>query len=158
MGWGHYILEGRKTARCANLTTWARWMESADRQVADAQIGDLRVSTVFLGLDHSHGIGPPLLFETMVFGSTANEELTRCTTYEQAVAMHNDMVEYIRGAEQKRMAGARAIRDALISDVETMTDEEMRAELVALGEDPDALAKQMRADMLALVAKLKTSG
>lgn len=27
------------------------------------------VSTVFLGIDHSFGFGPPLLFETMVFRS-----------------------------------------------------------------------------------------
>lgn len=36
----------------------------------DIQNGDKKywVSTVFLGLDHQYGEGPPLVFETMVFG------------------------------------------------------------------------------------------
>jgi hypothetical protein len=33
--------------------------------------GNIGISTVFLGLDHRHfGDGPPLLFETMVFGGS----------------------------------------------------------------------------------------
>jgi hypothetical protein len=45
---------------------WATWFEAADRHVRDSFQGDVRVSTVFLGLDHSV-YGPPQLFETMVF-------------------------------------------------------------------------------------------
>lgn len=33
-----------------------------------------RVSTVWLGLDHSHGDGPPLIFETMVFADEPDPE------------------------------------------------------------------------------------
>jgi hypothetical protein len=33
-----------------------------------------RVSTVWLGLDHSHGAGAPLIFETMVFADEPDPE------------------------------------------------------------------------------------
>lgn len=38
------------------------------RRVAADRIGDIFVSTVFLPIDHSFGTGPPILWETMVFG------------------------------------------------------------------------------------------
>ena len=39
------------------------------KRVAQTQIGPYWVSTVWLGLDHSYlRTGPPLIFETMVFG------------------------------------------------------------------------------------------
>ena len=56
----------------ADVIEWARMFEAADRRVGDDTVvcGDesVRVSTVFLGLDRSFGYGPPLIFETMVFG------------------------------------------------------------------------------------------
>src|SRR5258706_13563526 len=48
--------------------TGARWFQTSDRHVAKTDFGDVRVSTVFLGFDRSFGQGPPLLFETMIFG------------------------------------------------------------------------------------------
>ena len=38
------------------------------RRVAQNYVGDVHVSTVFLPIDHGWGEGPPVLFETMVFG------------------------------------------------------------------------------------------
>lgn len=71
---------------------------SGDRRVASEQIGDARVSTVFLGLDHSHGYGPPLLFETMIFGGEHDQHQERCSTYEQALEMHRKAVEKVKAA------------------------------------------------------------
>jgi len=54
-----------------DLYKWAQWFQCNDdaRVVARDQIGESRVSTVFLGLDHNFmGDGPPILWETMVFG------------------------------------------------------------------------------------------
>ena len=53
------------------------------------------VSTVWLGLDHQFGDGPPLIFETMVFPS--NEDFgdldsRRYSTEQEAVAGHATMV------------------------------------------------------------------
>jgi hypothetical protein len=49
---------------------WGQWFESADRVVLqDAPRRGVQISTVFLGLDHSHGLSPaPVLWESMVFG------------------------------------------------------------------------------------------
>ena len=63
----HYVLDGH-TPVSAGIYTWARWFEKAERHVANTQVNDIRVSTVFLGMDHSFGHGDPLLFETMIFG------------------------------------------------------------------------------------------
>jgi hypothetical protein len=52
----------------AGLMRWAQWFEGRhDRIVDRTDIEGCTVSTVFLGLDHSYGNGPAILFETMVF-------------------------------------------------------------------------------------------
>lgn len=94
----HYILDG-KTPVKTDLMTWARWFESADnsRIVAKTAVGDQSVSTVFLGLDHSFGGGPPLLFETMIFGGHEDQEYqTRCSTWVEAEAMHAAAVAHAK--------------------------------------------------------------
>jgi hypothetical protein len=48
----------------------------------------VEVSTVFLGLDHAWGKGPPMLFETMIFGGEHDQYQERCSTWEQAEEMH----------------------------------------------------------------------
>ena len=90
-----YILQGKKVVP-ADLMTWAKWFETGDRHVANTAIGDVRVSTVFLGLDHSFGHGEPLLFETMIFGGEHNDYQTRCSTWEQAEAQHAEAVALVR--------------------------------------------------------------
>ena len=65
----HYILQGKLAVPVRDVLEWGRWFETADRKVARTTVGPVDVSTVFLGLDHSFGDGPPLLFETMVFDS-----------------------------------------------------------------------------------------
>ena len=85
-----------------DLMTWAEWIETADRQVARDRIGNVEVSTVFLGLDHNYsGRGDPILWETMVFGGPMNYDMTRCGgSREQAEAMHQKMVAKVQ-AEMK---------------------------------------------------------
>jgi hypothetical protein len=64
-----YILDGQIPIPVGDLVEWAQWFEKADRHVAQDVIEGIRISTVFLGLDHSFGRTPyPILFETMVFG------------------------------------------------------------------------------------------
>lgn len=73
---------------------WSWWMLNADRTVEKETIGDSMVSTVFLGIDHNwSGQGPPVLWETMVFGGILDMEQDRCSgSREQAEAMHAKMV------------------------------------------------------------------
>jgi len=56
---------------------------STDRIVAKTDIdGEVEVSTVFLGLDHAVWDGPPMLFETMIFGGPHDNSQwrTRCAS------------------------------------------------------------------------------
>lgn len=91
-----YILDGKRAVECPDLTAWATWYGSGNRRVASDTIDGVRISTVFLALDHSFGEGPPMLFETMVFGGPLDEEQDRCTTWEEAEAMHTAMVARVR--------------------------------------------------------------
>lgn len=92
----HYILKKKQPVR-VDLTEWAAWFEKSDnRTVARTQIGDADVSTVFLGLDHNFsGGGPPLIFETLVFGGTYDGEMMRCSSWQQAEAAHKAMCERV---------------------------------------------------------------
>lgn len=93
-----YILDGHNPVP-TDLQGWARWYEKADRNVARDTVGDdTLVSTVFLGLDHNWGMGPPLLFETMIFGGPHDQYQERCSTWEQAEAMHAKALELVRTA------------------------------------------------------------
>lgn len=83
----HYILDGH-TPVAVDLMTWAKAFELS-RHVASDEIDGVSVSTVFLGLDHSFGAGgPPILFETMIFGGPHDQYQDRCATWDEAVAMH----------------------------------------------------------------------
>ena len=68
------------------------------RFVDHTTVGESEVSTVFLGLDHQFGKGPPILWETMVFGGKHNHDQDRCSgSREQAEAMHQKMVNKVKG-------------------------------------------------------------
>lgn len=92
-----YILDERgEPVQEKDLFTWAEWLEKSREQriVRQEWVGEWQVSTVFLGLNHRWGEGPPILWETMVFNGPHNGEMTRCAGgREQAEAMHHDMLE-----------------------------------------------------------------
>jgi hypothetical protein len=67
-----YVLdaEGNPVPEPDHLT-WERWFEHDENRVLkqDNISGDIMVSTVFLGVDqHFRNHGPPILWETKVFG------------------------------------------------------------------------------------------
>lgn len=77
-----------------DLMEAARFHKSDRRFVAKTKVYEgCEVSTVFLGLDHRFGDGPPLVFETLVFGGTEDGEGDRYSTYAEAVAGHARFVE-----------------------------------------------------------------
>lgn len=108
----YYILdEERHVVPCNDLMTWGRWFEEADRHVADDLIGDefdpkvskpmnaARISTVFLGLDHRFfSDGPPILFETMIFGGPLADEMWRYSSWDDAETGHKVAVRKVREA------------------------------------------------------------
>lgn len=97
----YYILIDR-TPVAVDAKTWANFFESIEnRRVAEDQIGNARVSTVFLGLDHNFGSGDPLLFESMVFGGPLDKEMWRYHTYAEAERGHAEAVTAVRKAAAK---------------------------------------------------------
>jgi hypothetical protein len=110
-----YILDGKTPVHEPDFLKAAQWQEANQdkRRVARTTVGTMDVSTVFLGIDHRLGDGPPLLFETMIFsmpgpsitdvgngkvevftGSPEYQE--RCSTWEEAEAMHERAIAHAR--------------------------------------------------------------
>lgn len=70
-----YILNDKgEPILCPDLMEWGKWMEDGNRVLRQTKVGKLKISTVFLGLDHGFGLdgpgGEPVLWETMVFDTT----------------------------------------------------------------------------------------
>jgi hypothetical protein len=99
-----YILRDRKpVAVPRNEWIKAERFKRPDNErewrVGDTTIGDARVSTVFLEIDHRFvDEGPPILFETLVFGGPMDGEMERYATWEEAEQGHADMVFRVTAA------------------------------------------------------------
>ena len=95
----HYILDGHTPVPLRDILYWSGWMQTTSRRVARTEMAhDVSVSTVFLGLDHAFGGGPPLLFETMVFGGPLDQEQVRYATWDEADAGHVRLCALVRQA------------------------------------------------------------
>lgn len=84
------------------LHEWARRCGDLDyERVALYEDGKIRISTVWLGLDHRYDDdGPPLIFETMSFpaGTWAETGCWRWATEAEALAGHGRIVSaYLAG-------------------------------------------------------------
>lgn len=104
-GPGLYILDGHRAVREPDLLAWAKWYEQADRDgsrvVGSFEERGVRVSTVFLGMDHGFGRGRgPMLFETMIFGGELDHAQWRFATWEEAEAHHMATCRTLRAAQQ----------------------------------------------------------
>jgi len=68
-GGGYYDRSGNAISfrDWARLRAYAHKNEDKYIRVAADEVDDYWISTVWLGMDHSYGRGPPLIFETMVF-------------------------------------------------------------------------------------------
>lgn len=90
----YYILDGKEPVKVSDVITWATWFETASRKVKHTILSQgVEVSTVFLGLDHQWGEGPPLLFETMVFGGKHDQDQWRYPTWDEAIEGHDGVVD-----------------------------------------------------------------
>lgn len=83
----YYDREGRPVSNDQWEALFVR--ERNNRRVAQSGFGVYGwVSTVWLGLNHAYDDGPPLIFETMVFGGPMDEYMERYTTEAQAREGH----------------------------------------------------------------------
>jgi hypothetical protein len=92
---------GHQQCTALELATWFA-EDPRRRRVGLTRIGDLEVSTVFLGINHAHtGNGQPVLYETMVCradGSWLDVQERYCLRV-QAEAGHAEMVARVEAGE-----------------------------------------------------------
>ncbi len=85
----YYILKDKEPEQ-APMDVWVRWIiYSENKTVQLTKIQDVKVSTVFLGIDHAFGYGNPILFETMIFGGKHDQYQERYSTWDEAVNGHH---------------------------------------------------------------------
>lgn len=89
------------------------------KRVAFTKVGDIDISTVWLGLDHRYGDGDPVIFETMQFGGDAGGDADRYCTLEEARAGH---VAWVKQAMD------------LTDDVDVLHDQEQASFVASCGE------------------------
>lgn len=90
---------------------WYEFFNDNDRRrMALTEVGDVRVSTVFLGIDHDFSrhsdyddpTYKPVIFETMVFGGPLDEECERYRTPAEWRAGHEKWVERVKAVSNDR--------------------------------------------------------
>lgn len=82
MEWGSELLFGKSGYydKYGMPIAMSRWTElfGQERHVGDDRLTlkgrKYHVSTIWLGLDHAFGYGPPLIFETMIFPNGKSED------------------------------------------------------------------------------------
>jgi hypothetical protein len=100
-----YILDEHDNPQpCEDLIEWGTFLKDRQRRrvAEDYDEGNeadgtrVRVSTVFLGVDHRlFGEGPPILWETLVFGGVLDMAMNRYTSREAALRGHQEMCQRV---------------------------------------------------------------
>lgn len=101
----HWILEGHTPVITHSVEEWGRWFKLSSRVVRQDIVRpkwytpSVYVSTVFLGLDHNFwDDGPPILFETMIFGGLCDDYQRRYSTWDEAITGHRATLDMIHAA------------------------------------------------------------
>ena len=97
----YYYLDKNHQVHACEPDKHPRWQwDDESRRVAKTTIGDAEISTVFLLLDHSFDRdGPPILFETMIFGGIHDLYQERYRTWDEAEAGHARAVHLVQTGE-----------------------------------------------------------
>lgn len=81
-----------KDGKPMELMEWAKKFKDLKyRIIAQDKVNGYRISTVWMGLDHQFGNGPPLIFETMAFQEDEKYQ-DRYTTLEEALQGHQKAI------------------------------------------------------------------
>jgi hypothetical protein len=98
----NYILDatGNQPVHEPDYDKFYEWRRNNANQmiVKKEKVGDVEVSTVFLGIDHGwFDKDHPILWETMTFGDKIEQIQARCEgNREQAEAMHQSVVNDVK--------------------------------------------------------------
>jgi hypothetical protein len=101
-----YILaEDGETPVHVGWEPYVRWQQdhnptNAPMRVGDTYVGDVEVSTVFLCHDHNWWGGPPILWETKIFGGQYDQHQWRYHTQAEAIAKHDQIVASLRDGRE----------------------------------------------------------
>jgi len=122
----HYHRDGTPILDNELMPAWKQWallFETENRSVGSTKtLYGERLSTVFLGLDHAWGGGPPILFETMLFAPEqprpSHESMERSIAEMRAYTMgeaeqwerDNPKSEDLKEQEEKREERAAYIK------------------------------------------------
>ena len=108
--WLFWTWDGEGEPRRVPASTYLDWLMTLPhgvRVVALTRINDdVRVSTVFVGVDHDRAGRLPILFETRVFGGKLDRAVQRYETAEQARRGHEEIVRQVKEKEASAHAGS----------------------------------------------------
>lgn len=99
--------ENNVVTRCKTIEEFAIYFESKQRYLCKNSLGDIWVSTVFLGIDHSFDVNDaPIVFESMVFNKDNDLDQERYSTYADAIQGHIALckkygIYYTKSSEEK---------------------------------------------------------
>ena len=95
MAW--YILDKNNKPIRSTIVDCGEWLkENPERKaVKQEHIGDIFISTVFLGLDHAWDSDVPVLWETMIFGGENDQYQDRYTSIKDALEGHKKALNLI---------------------------------------------------------------
>ena len=99
-----YILDNNHKPVISTGMESSEWMDNNPNrktvgydELKDLHGDDVRVSTVFLGLDHGWSGSKPILWETMIFGGENDQAYQeRYASYEQAIEGHQKAINFIK--------------------------------------------------------------
>lgn len=92
-----YTLDENNKPIASTAMDSASWMDKNPEKKAVKQeyIDNVKVSTVFLGLDHAWNSDIPVLWETMIFGGEHDQYQDRYTSYEDALEGHQTALNLV---------------------------------------------------------------
>jgi hypothetical protein len=92
-----YILDENNKPIRSTIVDCGEWLNKNPERKAVKQerIGDIFISTVFLGLDHALNSNIPVLWETMIFGGEHDQYQERYTSYEDALEGHQTALNLV---------------------------------------------------------------
>lgn len=90
-----YNLEGHKVVEAESFSEWAKSFDFKKRVVAKTKLKGAVISTVFFGIDGNIA-GPPLVFETMIFGGNLHGYQKKYSTWKEAVKGHKEIIKLLK--------------------------------------------------------------
>ena len=97
-----YLLDENNVPYEVTLEEYVNARPDIKRVALDYVDDSIKISTVFLGWDHSFlDETAPILFETMIFGGEHNDFQRRYSTYDEALKGHKSAVLMVKQSLKK---------------------------------------------------------